>query len=510
MNIKIAIICCLAGGFIQAMETDDSQGTIRKWDELAEQTEDTDTGCISGEPFTKRSRIERDNLISPDWDGMPAEIKQLILSKLLSGQDPFETYKQLHELRLVSSDMNDQCLDLLKGEFLAGQAQAMIETDKDKAGDLFVKSVKVDHNLMQLLIDKGVDVCFFNQKIKRRALELASAFGYTDIVDTLISKGAHSNNDSFISALRLAVSNDHTAIAEKLLAAGALDAPLQPRLLISAIILKKIDALKILLGQGIDPNCTDNGKCSALRYAIASGDLAIIQLLLDHKANAYEGLMLACAVGRKDFVKLHLEYVANANCQNRSGETPLMIAAKKGFTEIVQMLIEAKAYVNSAMTNQETALYLASNNGFADVVGLLLAHGAQVNTLTTDGWTALMAASHWGHIAVAQALLDAHAHVHLKGAFEGTALVVACEAGHIKIVQLLLAHGAEVNVVTTNNNLTPLLLAVQGGHTELTELLLAQGADIHAKTADDDTALTIAAKKEDFVMLGLIMEKLKN
>ncbi len=514
MNIKLAIVSCLVGGFIQAMEIDDSHGTIRKWDELV--AEDIDSGCISGEPFTKRSRIERDNLISPDWDGMPAEIKQIILCKLLRVQDPFKTFKQLHELRLVSSDMNDQCLDLLKTEFLAEQAQAMIEADKNKAGGLFVKSVKFDHNLMHLLIDKGVDVCFLNEKIHRRALDFASSLGYADIVDTLLGKGAHRKNESFVWALRSAIIWGHHAIAEKLLAAGALDAPLQPRLLISAIILKKFDALKVLLDQGIDPNCTDNGKYSALRYAIAGGDIATIQLLLDHKADAHAGLIFSCVMGKKDIVKLLLQYGANVNTYNESdgsdvsGKTPLMIASKFGDTELVKVLIAAKADVNLSTSSQVTPLFLASIDGFVEIVRLLLEHGAQVDTLTKDGWTALMIACHQGHLEVAQALLDAHAHIHMKGADEGTALVAACPNGHIKIVQLLLAHGADVNVVIKDNKLTPLLLAVQGGYIELVELLIAHGADIHAKTADGNTALTIAEKRADSAMVNLIKERLNN
>ncbi len=509
MNKKIALISCLVGGLMQAMEIDDSQGTIGKWDDLVEQTEDSDTSVI-GEPFTKRSRIEKDDLISPDWDGIPAEIKQIILRKLLSVQDPFKTYKQLHELRRLSRDMNDQCLDLLKTEFLAEQAQAMIETDKDKAGDLFVKAVEFDNDLMQLLIDKGVDVCFFNQKMKRRALEFASALGRAGMVETLLSNGAHFNTESCGDALARAIQSGHTAVAEKLLLAGALDAPVQAKLLISAICLKKIDTLKALLEKGIDPNCADSHDRSCLRYAIIGGDKAIAQLLLDYKAIDHSGLIVATALGKKDIVKLFLDYGANVNRAHDVGGTPLIAAVRSGYTAIVKMLIEAKANVNLANSNQETALFWASSKGFTGIVILLLAHGAQVNTLTSEGATALMVASSRGHVNVAQALLDAHAHIHRKDANDRTALVWACQYGHIQVVQLLLAHGADVNVVIKNNNLTPLLLAVQGGYTELVELLLKHDADIHAKTADGNTALMIAAKKEDFVMLRLIMEKLKN
>ncbi len=525
MNIKIAIISCLVGSLLQAMEIDDSQGTIRKWDDLVEQTEDSDTSVITGEPFTKRSRIEKDDLISPDWDGMPAEIKQIILGKLLSVQDPFKTYKQLHELRRLSRDMNDQSLAMLKGKFLADQAQAMIETDKTKAGDLFVKSVEFDNDLMQLLIDKGVDVCHLNQKMQRRAMDVASCLGHMDLVEALLNKGAHFNKDVPFwesSALRvplhLAVENGHTAIAEKLLAAGAIDVFYPGKLLVSAVILRKVDTVTALLDKGISRgwnvagnNVVTAGCNVALTYAVIGGDIAIVQLLLDCPGSAVtnEQLMLACQAGKTDIVKLLLKHGARVNHQNKNGQTPLIIAVQNGHKEIAQMLIEANADLNLATTEQVTALHWASSKGFAEIAELLLAHGAEVNSLTTDGWTALMLACQRGHLEVAQALLDAHAHIHITDADKAISLVAACGNGHLKTAQLLLAHGADVNGAS-NNNLTSLLFAVHGGYRELVELLLEHGADIHAKTADGNTALMIAKNRKDSAMVKLIKENLKS
>ncbi|KAM6510500.1 hypothetical protein FSOLCH5_010940 [Fusarium solani] len=74
-------------------------------------------------------------------------------------------------------------------------------------------------------------------------------------------------------------------------------------------------------------------------------------------------------------------------------------------------------------------------------------------------------------------LLDAKADINSPN---GWALQTAAAEGHMEIVELLLKRGADVNALTTNDNMssgTALQAAVEAGNGDIVALLLEHGAD---------------------------------
>jgi hypothetical protein len=89
-----------------------------------------------------------------------------------------------------------------------------------------------------------------------------------------------------------------------------------------------------------------------LGYAIGANQKAVVQLLLDSKANPQavdsagnSGLHYAAGYGRKELVELLLKNGASANQSNEQGQTPLKVAMMNKQTETIQVLEQHGAKV---------------------------------------------------------------------------------------------------------------------------------------------------------------------
>ena len=80
----------------------------------------------------------------------------------------------------------------------------------------------------------------------------------------------------------------------------------------------------------------------------------------------------------------------------------------------------------------------------------------------------------------------------LAGPATGTELLLAARAGSLEGVVSLLDRGAPVSA-SNNMGLTPLMMASSGGHVAVVEALLARGADVDARDTYGGTALIAAA-----------------
>lgn len=100
---------------------------------------------------------------------------------------------------------------------------------------------------------------------------------------------------------------------------------------------------------------------TALHWAAATGDLALLTFLLDAGAER--------------------------NPTDRGGETPLHMAVQMGESGVVGRLLGGGADVHAAKANGMTPLHIAALTAKASLVEMLVAHGAQVNSRDNVGYS---------------------------------------------------------------------------------------------------------------------------
>uniref|UniRef100_A0A3B3WC81 SAM domain-containing protein n=1 Tax=Poecilia mexicana TaxID=48701 RepID=A0A3B3WC81_9TELE len=98
----------------------------------------------------------------------------------------------------------------------------------------------------------------------------------------------------------------------------------------------------------------------------------------------------ALKLGNSQLVKDILEEdPAQVNSSNQDGASPLMMAAVSGQLEVVQLMVEKKADIDKQdSVHGWTALMQATYHGNKDIVKYLLSQGADVNLRAKNGYTA--------------------------------------------------------------------------------------------------------------------------
>jgi uncharacterized protein len=169
----------------------------------------------------------------------------------------------------------------------------------------------------------------------------------------------------------------------------------------------------------------------------------------------------------------------------------LMLAIKTGAVPIVQMLIDAGANVNAVekQHKQTPLMYAAASEKAAGaknagaIVRLLLAKGADTKprSLSYD-WPS--------HISE-----EPRVQYHPFGGL--TALLYAARDGCYDCAEALIANGADVNVPTMPEGVTPLMIALDNDNNDVAKLLLEHGANPHVWDWYGRTALYIAVDRKD-------------
>lgn len=140
-----------------------------------------------------------------------------------------------------------------------------------------------------------------------------------------------------------------------------------------------------------------------LKLAIVNNySIRDIETIIDTGANLKNPKLddnaLMNSVTRPDILQLLIKKGANVNAQNSFGKTALMYAIQYGNLNVVKILLDNKADVNLATFNNESAvgdampaagyrtpLMYAAWHADAEVLNYLLAHGADPNAKDTDG-----------------------------------------------------------------------------------------------------------------------------
>src|SRR5689334_13324531 len=90
----------------------------------------------------------------------------------------------------------------------------------------------------------------------------------------------------------------------------------------------------------------------------------------------------------------------------QQGNTALHIAALAGQEAIVQILIQYKANINAQTLRGFTPLYMAAQENHNSIVALLFLHGANQHLATEDGFTPLAVALQQEHARYYEYLIE--------------------------------------------------------------------------------------------------------
>lgn len=281
----------------------------------------------------------------------------------------------------------------------------------------------------------------------------ACAEGYVDRVQQLILRGAGVDGKKGRTPLWIAVRNGRAAIVQLLLDNKA------------EIDIKGKDGFTPLL------------------YAVYYGNYAIVETLLqdsrgsqqlETETGGYTPLRLAIAKGQKRVMELLLERGASMDAVYTDGYTPLSIAAYYGNHAIVETLLQdpgVSQHLEAKQRLGRTPLALAASEGHEEVLRLLLTHGASLDTIDNKGDNPLTVAVWKGYDNIVQILLEQGPYLLESKGYQGeTPLMVAARGGNSKVVQTLLSHGARVNAKDRKER-TAEALAKQKGHEDVVKIL---------------------------------------
>ncbi|WP_253303083.1 ankyrin repeat domain-containing protein [Wolbachia endosymbiont of Phyllotreta cruciferae] len=305
--------------------------------------------------------------------------------------------------------------------------------------------------------------------------------------------------------------------------------------------LSMIDLL--LTKKNINPFVEDNDGKTSLDYAKEGKKAEILQALINNKYGSEQDnlLHLAAMIGEVNAVRYLIGKGVDVNVRNALHHTPLHLAAGIGHAEVVKILIrEGKAEIDVFDARNQTPMHYAVNNKKLEIVKLLLKLGADVNS-TRMGQNSMKLLPI--HIAVSNTNYDErdlcldilkclirepNAQVNLQDYENKTPLHYA---ERLKTIEVLLTREDIDPLVKDDSGKTPfdyakpeikkalvsnkygseknslLHLAAQMGEVELVESILKEEIDIDISNNKGLSPIYLAAEKGHLHVVKLLLKK---
>ncbi|KAK2882643.1 hypothetical protein FQN49_000155 [Arthroderma sp. PD_2] len=503
------------------------------------------------------------------------EMLKLLISRGLNIRDQ-ETYNKLSWLEAAVDSGQTSIVKLLIG-------QKVVDIDVSKGA--FFRVLAQNDEIAQLLIHAGMPIPpwfeFESYEIREHLTRISVSKGYG--LESLLHELAFFY--PIQTPLEVAAQSRNWGLVRSLVGHGALLDLGDPWLstgkwetwvaalgnrLDTASIIPVMSALQAAVRHGniemtlfllrngakVDGRPQDMYGHTALQIAVATGNKAIVNLLLEWNANVnagagifqdpntniypdtytdpdsdtnifYKGataLQFAAGLEDLEIFILLLKKGADVRAEGgKDGKTVLQTAAHVGNLELVRFLLRnsyTDVHERPYPRGGRTALQAASEScspSSLEIMRLLLFAGANSNEppAAKRGITALQGAAAAGNVAKAELLLAANARVELCSAQYGcTALHKAIEGCHSDMVTLLLQNGAtpcyDASAVSGR---TPLQEACWHGDTHIASLLLSSiPCDLHSQLANIPasfnggvTALQAAVRSRNLELVKLLL-----
>lgn len=459
-----------------------------------------------------------------------------------------EGYTSLHRA-IVNNDLNT-VTELLKNKNIDINSKLGIEVSIDGwylggATPLILASYLGYTDIVNALIEKGVDVKAKDDVDGCMAIHLAAANGKNEVIDILLDKDASNIND---------VDNKGNT-------------PLH-----WASMKDRADTVSLLIENGADIEAKDIDNWTALHYAAAFASLQTVEALVDNGADknsltkdgnipvnyakdeTIKTYLSGGKIGREDTEEVveeeTKETAADETAENtETSETitedelnneldttqngsivdptvvdldpkqlELLIAVKNNDIIAVNALLKENVNPNFVDEEGYSPLHRAVLNNNLDVVNVLLSYKdidteiklpyeASVDDWYLGGATPLLVASYTGNADIVNALIEAGSDIRAKDDIDGaTTIHIASANGNNEVINILLNKDNTLINEADSMKDTPLHWASIKNQTDTISLLLANGADTKLTNSDGNTVLHYAAMYGDVNTVNVLLE----
>ncbi len=446
-----------------------------------------------------------------------------------------------HAQKLIREDMQNEVYD----------AQGNILPHKKgirRLNALFNEAaVNGNLTLIKAILALGFDV---NTRFENdiTPLMFASSRGHLDLVEYLLDRGAQIDLQTVrgSTALLLAINSKHADVAAYLISAGAnINLPDHEgrNPLFAAAQVCDVDTFNRLIKAGVNPYLVILQPGSLTRFTLLlmaanAGCTEIVEKLLKEyqfNVNAqdqrhYTALHFAAAKKNLALVKLLLQAGARINAESVGKITPLISAIRSGddgalTLELVEFLLNSGANMYATDGDGDDILSKVAAKGQTNIVRLLLDKGFNPDGLNPQKTSPLTNAAGQGYLEIAKLLLDRKANVDHQSEQGISPLSNAISnlqdmKNRHAMLDLLIAYRANPNIAVNDarigQNITPLMFAIVMLDPESLKKLIAAGANINSvtrffidgnpNTRVDLTPLMYAIEKANIPMITTLLD----
>ena len=322
------------------------------------------------------------------------------------------------------------------------------------------------------------------------ALWYASAVGNTEIIKSLLERGALVNDNTLYPnpPLFMAVAGQHFNGAVLLIDAGAnvnIDASKNNKLLNKAINNLDAKTVKLLIENGVN---VSNGNENSFDLALRKNQKNILELLIDAGAKPSKNRMIspleeAFEYNYLEIVSLLLKKTEGFNIKIKYQPPLLFKPMQNCDVKTFGSYLSLGADPNTINERGNSVLHeLITFNTRAcmidgvrlDFVEALIKAGGNIDILNAQGKSLLISALRYKRLEMAKKLV--HAGAKLDGKFVGKDfLMLAATLGDIKLIDFALANGFDLNH-WSNSNSNALHEAAKAGHKQVVVYMIKKGA----------------------------------
>ncbi|BDC18744.1 ankyrin repeat domain-containing protein [Acidianus sp. HS-5] len=274
------------------------------------------------------------------------------------------------------------------------------------------------------------------------------------------------------------------------------------RELINIIESNNVSKLNELLMKGMNPNGYMHNGLTPLHVAVYSGNLEMVEILLQHGANPnvftipttklpkrFTPLQIAVMEQKPtkyDIAKTLIKYGANVNLYESNSDLstgpPLFIAIARIDYATIKLLLDHGADINANFISKGCyykPLGYAALTGDIKITELLIQYGARVEESNDSLYTPYHAAAFAGNLDLLKFLFNIYPAPNIVGCSRSTPIfsAVASNSENFEVVKYLVEVGADVNFLDIVGN-SVLFYALKNKKDRVASYLAERGARI--------------------------------